>query len=67
MNPSPARHSRITGTGSHLPPQRVDNAELAERLAADGIETSDAWIVERTGIRARHFVAPGVQTSDIAV
>lgn len=67
MNPSPARHSRITGTGSHLPPQRVGNAELAERLAADGIETSDAWIVERTGIRARHFVAPGVQTSDIAV
>lgn len=67
MNPSPARHSRITGTGSHLPPQRVDNAELAERLAADGIETSDAWIVERTGIRARHFVAPGEQTSDIAV
>ncbi|HNT39805.1 MAG TPA: beta-ketoacyl-ACP synthase III [Rubrivivax sp.] len=67
MNASPARHSRITGTGSHLPPHRVTNAELAARLAADGIETSDAWIVERTGIRARHFVAPGVQTSDIAV
>ena len=67
MNASPARHSRITGTGSHLPPHRVTNVELAARLAADGIETSDAWIVERTGIRARHFVAPGVQTSDIAV
>jgi len=67
MNPSPAQHSRITGTGSHLPPQRVANAELAARLAADGVQTSDEWIVERTGIRARHFVEPGVLTSDIAV
>ncbi len=67
MNPSPAQHSRITGTGSHLPPQRVANAELAARLAADGVQTSDDWIVERTGIRARHFVEPGVLTSDIAV
>jgi 3-oxoacyl-[acyl-carrier-protein] synthase-3 len=67
MNPSPAKHSRITGTGSHLPPGRVGNADLAARLAADGIETSDAWITERTGIRARHFVDPGVQTSDLAV
>jgi 3-oxoacyl-[acyl-carrier-protein] synthase III len=67
MNPSPAKHSRITGTGSHLPPRRVSNADLAVRLAADGIETSDAWIVERTGIRVRHFVDDGVQTSDLAV
>mgnify|MGYP001050900516 FL=1 len=67
MNASPARHSRITGTGSLLPAHRVTNADLAARLAADGIQTSDDWIMERTGIRARHFVAPGVQTSDIAV
>jgi len=67
MNPSPAKYSRITGTGSHLPAGRVSNADLAARLAADGIETSDAWIVERTGIKARHFADAGVQTSDLAV
>src|SRR6266542_1697877 len=57
--------SRITGTGSYLPPRRVTNADLAAELAAKGIETSDEWIVERTGIRARHFAAPGVTTSDL--
>ncbi|WP_395691062.1 beta-ketoacyl-ACP synthase III [Piscinibacter sp.] len=62
-----ARFSRITGTGSFLPPQRVTNAELAAQLARDGIETSDDWIVERTGIRARHFAAPDVAASDMAV
>ncbi|MCA0242426.1 MAG: ketoacyl-ACP synthase III [Proteobacteria bacterium] len=67
MNPSPAKYSRITGTGSHLPETRLDNAALAARLAADGIETSDAWIVERTGIRARHFAAEGQLASDLAV
>ncbi len=58
-------YSRITGTGSHLPPRRVTNADLAAELAARGIETSDDWIVERTGIRARHFAAPDVTTSDL--
>jgi 3-oxoacyl-[acyl-carrier-protein] synthase-3 len=66
MNPIPAKHSRITGTGSCLPRGRVTNADLAARLAADGIETSDEWIVERTGIRARAFVGEGTQTSDLA-
>jgi 3-oxoacyl-[acyl-carrier-protein] synthase-3 len=61
------RYSRITGTGSHLPPRRVSNAELARELAARGVETSDAWIVERTGIRARHFAAEGVVCSDLAL
>jgi 3-oxoacyl-[acyl-carrier-protein] synthase-3 len=61
------RHSRITGTGSHLPPNRVTNAALAEQLARDGVETSDQWIVERTGIRARHFAAPDVTSSDLAL
>ncbi len=52
-----ARRTRIAPPGSFLPPNRVSNAALAERLAADGIETSDDWIVERTGIRFRHFAA----------
>ena len=61
------KYSRITGTGSHLPPRRVTNADLAAELAAKGVETSDQWIVERTGIRARHFAAPEVSTSDLGV
>lgn len=60
------RFSRITGTGSKLPERRVSNDELAAELAGRGIETSDAWIVERTGIRARHFAAPDVTSSDLA-
>ena len=65
--PAAARHSRIAGTGSHLPPRRVTNDDLARQLAGRGLETSDAWIVERTGIRARHFAADGVTCSDLAV
>ena len=61
------RYSRITGTGSYLPPRRLTNAELAAQLAAEGVETSDEWIVERTGIRARHFVDDGVYSSDLAL
>jgi 3-oxoacyl-[acyl-carrier-protein] synthase III len=59
------RYSRITGTGSFLPPRRVTNDQLAAELAAKGVETSDEWIVGRTGIRARHFVDDGVNTSDL--
>lgn len=59
------RYSRITGTGSYLPPRRVTNADLAAELAGRGIETSDQWIVERTGIKARHFAAPDVTCSDL--
>ena len=62
-----ARYSRITGTGSYLPPRRLTNADLAAELAAQGIETSDDWIVERTGIHARHFAAAGVCSSDLGV
>ena len=61
------RWSRITGTGSHLPPRRLSNADLARDLAERGIETSDEWIVERTGIRARHFADDGVACSDMAL
>lgn len=60
------RHARITGTGSSLPPLRLTNDDMVARLAARGVETSDEWIVERTGIRARHFVADGVFASDLA-
>jgi 3-oxoacyl-[acyl-carrier-protein] synthase-3 len=61
------RYSRITGTGSYLPPRRLSNVDLVAQLAAQGVETSDDWIVERTGIRARHFVDDGVFSSDLAV
>lgn len=61
------RYSRISGTGSYLPPHRLSNADLVAELAAKGVETSDTWIVERTGIRARHFVTDGVYASDLAL
>ena len=61
------RYSRISGTGSYLPPRRLSNADLVAELAAKGVETSDEWIVERTGIRARHFVDEGVCASDLAL
>ena len=60
-------YSRITGTGSYLPPRRLSNADLVAQLAAQGVESSDDWIVERTGIRARHFADAGVFTSDLAL
>ena len=59
------RYSRITGTGSYQPPRRLTNADLVAELATQGVETSDEWIVERTGIRARHFAAPDVCSSDL--
>ena len=65
---SPAgRFSRIAGTGGYLPANRLTNAALADQLAARGVETSDDWIVERTGIRARHLAAPDVPASELAV
>ena len=62
-----SRYSRITGTGSYLPPRRLTNADLVSELASQGVESSDDWIVERTGIRARHFAADGVFSSDLAL
>lgn len=56
------RRSVIIGTGSALPPGPVTNADLEQQL-----DTSDAWIVERTGIRERRIAAPHVKTSDLAV
>ena len=55
------RRSVIVGTGSALPPRRVTNAELAER-----VETTHEWIVERTGIEARHIAGDGETTATLA-
>jgi 3-oxoacyl-[acyl-carrier-protein] synthase III len=60
-------YSKIVGTGSYLPPRRVTNEALTVQLAATGIETSDDWIVSRSGISARHYADQGVQSSDLAV
>ncbi|MEW6164358.1 MAG: beta-ketoacyl-ACP synthase III [Pseudomonadota bacterium] len=57
-------NSRITGTGSCLPGEPVDNVAL---IAAHGIDSSNEWIVERTGIRARHLASPGTAASDLAL
>ncbi|MBB3195148.1 beta-ketoacyl-ACP synthase III [Roseateles terrae] len=65
--PQSPRFSRILGTGSFLPGDRVSNQALADRLAKDGIETSHDWIVERTGIHARHFAGPDTTSSDLAL
>ncbi len=54
--------SRIIGTGSYLPSRIVSNAELAAQ-----VDTSDDWIVARTGIRQRAIAADGEFTSDLAV
>lgn len=60
-------YARILGTGSCLPPRRVTNQDLALMLAERGLETSDEWIVSRSGISARHFADDGVLSSDLAV
>jgi 3-oxoacyl-[acyl-carrier-protein] synthase-3 len=60
-------YSKIIGTGSYLPPKRVTNHDLAAQLAEKGIETSDEWIVSRSGISARHYASPDVKSSDLAV
>jgi 3-oxoacyl-[acyl-carrier-protein] synthase-3 len=60
------RYSRIVGTGSILPPRVVTNRQLVADLASRGIETSDEWIVERTGIRQRHIADEGVTSSRLA-
>ena len=54
---------RITGTGSYLPGAPVSNDDLVAR----GIETSDEWIADRTGIRSRHFAADDEKSSDLAL
>lgn len=60
-------YAKIIGSGSYLPPRVLSNDDLAAELAQRGIETSDQWIRERTGILQRHLVEPGVKTSQLAV
>ncbi|KAF1852354.1 hypothetical protein Lal_00037082 [Lupinus albus] len=60
-------YSKIVGTGSYLPAKRVTNHELAAQLAEQGIETSDEWIVTRSGISARHYAEPDQLSSDLAL
>ncbi len=61
------RYARITGTGSYLPERRLTNHDLAAELAERGVETSHEWIVERTGIEARHFADAHTTSSDLAL
>jgi 3-oxoacyl-[acyl-carrier-protein] synthase-3 len=56
------RGARILGTGRALPPRVVTNAELTTMM-----DTSEEWIIQRTGIRERRFVDPGTGTSDLGV
>jgi len=56
------RRSVIVGTGSALPPRRVTNQDLAEQ----GVDTTNEWIIERTGIEARHFAGDGETTATLA-
>jgi 3-oxoacyl-[acyl-carrier-protein] synthase-3 len=55
------RYSRIAGTGGYLPERVLTNAELARR-----VDTTDEWIVDRTGVRKRHIAAEGETTCDLA-
>ncbi len=56
------RRAVVVGSGSEIPPTRVDNHQLARIM-----DTSDEWIRERSGVEARHFVEEGVGTSDLGV
>ena len=55
------RYSRIAGTGGYLPERVLTNADLARM-----VDTSDEWIVDRTGVRKRHIAAEGETTCDLA-
>lgn len=59
-------YAKIIGSGSCLPDRVVTNDELAQELATRNVETSDEWIVERTGIRQRHIAGRETGTSDLA-
>lgn len=58
-----AKSIRILGTGSYLPPKRITNLDIQNM----GLDTTDEWIVQRTGIRERRMADPDVATSDLAL
>jgi 3-oxoacyl-[acyl-carrier-protein] synthase-3 len=62
LRPKQARRAKISALGTYVPPRTLTNADLDKM-----VETSDQWIVERTGIRERHLVEKGQATSDMAV
>ncbi len=62
LRPRSLHRAKISALGTYVPPRLLTNADL-EKM----VDTNDQWIVERTGIRERHIVDPGVATSDIAV
>lgn len=61
LKPRVARRAKISSIGTYVPPRLLTNADL-EKM----VDTTDQWILERTGIRQRHIVDPGVATSDLA-
>jgi 3-oxoacyl-[acyl-carrier-protein] synthase-3 len=61
LKPQRCVRAKISSVGSYVPPRLLTNADL-EKM----VETNDQWIVDRTGIRQRHLVDPGVATSDLA-
>ena len=65
--PGGARFSRLIGVGAALPARRVTNDDLVADLATRGIETSDEWIVTRTGIRQRWLAGPNDTTTSLGV
>jgi 3-oxoacyl-[acyl-carrier-protein] synthase III len=62
LKPQQRVRAKISSVGTFVPPRLLTNADLEKMVA-----TNDQWIVERTGIRERHIVDPGVATSDLAV
>src|SRR5580698_8208221 len=62
LKPQVRVRAKISSVGAYVPPKLLTNADLEKMVA-----TNDQWIVERTGIRERHIVEPGVATSDLAV
>ena len=61
MRPGEVTYSRIAGTGGYLPERVLTNADLARM-----VDTTDEWIVDRTGVRKRHIAAEGETTCDLA-
>lgn len=59
-------YAKIIGSGGYLPARVVSNNELAAELASRQVETTDEWIVTRTGIHQRHIADPGTTTSQLA-
>jgi 3-oxoacyl-[acyl-carrier-protein] synthase-3 len=62
LRPQTQVRAKISSVGAYVPPRLLTNADLEKMVA-----TNDQWIIERTGIRERHIVDPGVATSDLAV